>query len=341
MGMNNRLKGTLIVLFLLLCYHSKAFPDTIGQISGQLILDDSWERQIYVSFVETFEREYAVSNKMIVTSAVIDSIGNFRIELDKIPPEWSLLRLHIVKKGVSPSSLVIGSTEENYFFLIARRDSRIKLYNTSEIPIFNNIRVEGAPYMDTFEYIRKLSGYANSIDYEDLLVEKEFIEDVVREKLKVVADTSKNSLVSLYAVYQTDFQSDYYDNPNFYNNYISKWKNENSSYFKSFRSKFPVAQNTPPTQNLLKYSLFFAGIGIIALMGVFAYRRRNQNIKKLSIQERKIFDLVRQGMSNKEISSECNIELTTVKTHVSNIYSKLKIKSRKEAINVKIKSSSI
>jgi DNA-binding CsgD family transcriptional regulator len=339
--MNKVLKRTIVLFFLLLCCHSEAFSDTIGNISGQLLLDDSWERQIYVSYVETFEKEYAVSNNSVVTSAVIDKVGNFKIELDKMPPKWSLLRLHVVKKGVSPNSLVIGSRDENYFFLIARRDSEIKLYNTSETPIFKNTKVEGASYMNTFEYISKLSNYSNSIDYENSLIEKEFIEDVISEKLKAVADTCKNPLVSLYALYQTDFQANYYEDPNFYNSYLSKWKNENSSYFKSFRSKFPAAQNTPPTQNFLKYILFFTSIGAIILIGVFVYKKRGSNIKNLSIQERKIFDLVRQGMSNKEISAECNIELTTVKSHVSNIYSKLKIKSRKEAINVKIKFNSI
>lgn len=335
--MNKVLKRILLLFFLLLCCNGKAFSDTIGNISGKILLDDSWERKIYVSYVETFEKEYTVSNNSIVASAVIDSLGNFKIELDKVPSKWSLLRLHVVKKGVSPNSLVIGSRNENYFFLIARRDSEIKLFNTSETPIFKNTRVEGASYMNTFEYIRKLSSYPNSIDYENSLIEKEFIEDVVSEKLKDVADTSKNPLVSLYALYQTDFQPDFYDDPTFYNSFLSKWENENSTYFESFRLKFPTTNTLPSNQNYLKYILFFTSIGALILIGVFVYRKRGSNIKKLSIQERKIFDLVRQGMSNKEISAKCNIELSTVKSHVSNIYSKLKIKSRKEAHNLKLK----
>jgi DNA-binding CsgD family transcriptional regulator len=290
-----------------------------------------------VSFIETFEKEYVVSNNSIVASAAIDSLGNFKTELDKLPSKWSLLRFHIVKKGVSPNSLVIGSRDENYFFLIAKRDSEIKLFNTSETPIFKNIRVEGAPYMDTFEYIRKLSSYSNSIDYENSLIEKEFIEDVVSEKLREVADTSKNPLVSLYAIYQTDFQHDYYEDPTFYDSYLSKWENENSTYFESFRLKFPNTNSINSNQNYLKYILLFTFIGAIILIGTFLYRKKGSNIKDLSIQERKIFDLVRQGMSNKEISAECNIELSTVKSHVGNIYSKLKIKSRKEAHNLKLK----
>ena len=338
--MNKVLKNSIIVLFILLCCHAKAFSNNTktGHISGTLLLDDSWDRRIYVSFIESFEKEYKVSNNLIVTSAEIDSLGNFKIELDKVPSSWSLLRLHVVKKGVSPNSLVIGSRDENFYFIIAKRDSEIKLYNSSDSPIFVNTRVEGAPYLNTFEYIRKLSSYPNAIDYENSLIEKEFIKDVVSERLKAVADSCKNPLVSLYALYQIDVHADYNLDPIFYDSYLSKWQNENSSYFKSFRLKFPNIKIIPPTTYFLqKYIILLIPIGVIFLIGVFMYRKRGEKIKKLSVQERKIFDLIRKGMSNKEISAECNIELTTVKSHVGSIYSKLKIKSRKEALNLKLK----
>ena len=53
----------------------------------------------------------------------------------------------------------------------------------------------------------------------------------------------------------------------------------------------------------------------------------------LTVQERKIFSLLKEGKSNKEISDECAISLSTVKSHVNNIYSKLQINSRKEALD--------
>lgn len=336
--MTKVLKNTITILFLICCSQTKAFSNNAGQISGKLILDDSWERKIYVSYIKTFEKEYAVSNDLIITSATIDSLGNFKIDLNKIPVKWSLLRMHIVKKGISPNSLVIGSSDENFIFLIVKRDSEIKLFNTEDLPIFSNTRFEGADYMQTFEHIKKLSNYTNSIDYENSVIEKEFIKEVVSDKLKVVADTCNNPLVSLYAIYQTDFQSDYIKNSKFYEIYISKWENESSSYFKSFRQKFPITNNSWTNNKITKYIILIVSVAGILLLSVFIYtKNKYQKIKKLSVQERKIFDLIRNGLSNKEISAECNIELTTVKSHVGSIYSKLKIKSRKEAMNLKTK----
>ncbi len=55
--------------------------------------------------------------------------------------------------------------------------------------------------------------------------------------------------------------------------------------------------------------------------------------ESLTVQESKIYDLIKNKYSNKEIAAELNISLSTVKTHVSNIYKKLKIRSRKQIID--------
>lgn len=55
-------------------------------------------------------------------------------------------------------------------------------------------------------------------------------------------------------------------------------------------------------------------------------------INELSYRERQIFNLIVSGKTNKEIASELNISINTVKFHLKNIYDKLNIKSRKEAL---------
>ncbi|MCL7763860.1 LuxR C-terminal-related transcriptional regulator [Polaribacter sp. Z014] len=60
-----------------------------------------------------------------------------------------------------------------------------------------------------------------------------------------------------------------------------------------------------------------------------------ESLENLSIREREIFDLIVSGKSNKEIAEEVNISVNTVKFHVKNIYLKLDIKNRKEALTIK------
>jgi DNA-binding CsgD family transcriptional regulator len=323
--------NTILLVFLVISSGFKPVSDTLGYIRGTILIDSTWERNIYVSYIETIEKKYTVSENLIIASSKVDSLGKFEIRLDKLASEWTLLRLHVVKRGFSKASIIIGSTDENYCFVIANRYSKIELNNTLEKSIFKNLSISGASYMNTFKYITNLSNYSNSISYENSLVEKKFIEEVISEKLKLIADTCQNSLVSLYALYLTDFNSDYQKNSTFYKAYLSKWRNDNTPYFKSFRRQFHV-----PEKRWKYISIIFI-IGIFSFVSFFIYFKIKRKKRKLSVQERKVFELLQKGASNQEISDEFNIEISTVKSHVSSIFSKLNIKSRKEAINLRIK----
>ena len=104
---------------------------------------------------------------------------------------------------------------------------------------------------------------------------------------------------------------------------------------------------------LEKWSLFamngsrnviFIVISILFLiLGVFTSRYffiKKQHKKKelaqsnLSNQELKVLQLIAEGKSNKEIANDLFIAETTVKTHVSNIFSKLNAKRRTEAMKI-------
>ncbi len=51
----------------------------------------------------------------------------------------------------------------------------------------------------------------------------------------------------------------------------------------------------------------------------------------LTAKEVQILQLIAEGKTNKEIAAVHFIEISTVKTHINNIYSKLSLTSRKEA----------
>ncbi len=330
--MSKMFRNIFITLLLSVSLSPRVFAGTSGYIRGTLLLDNSWNRTVYISLIGTFDKEFTVSDNMIIGSSPIDSSGRFTINLDNLPAGWCLLRLHVVKNGDPPASLIIGGLNENYCFIVANRNSKIELHNTLGKPVFQNLSISGAPYLKTMEYITNLSDYPNSIDYEHSLIKKKFIEEVVSEKLKSIADTCENPLVSLYALYQTDFMTDYKKHPAFYKKYLSKWSNNKSPYFKSFRRQFPLTER--PVWPYILIILFF-GILISAILTVRS--RKNRKINKLSVQERRIFELLQKGATNQEISDACNIELSTVKSHVSNIFSKLNIKSRKEVMDLKVK----
>jgi len=56
----------------------------------------------------------------------------------------------------------------------------------------------------------------------------------------------------------------------------------------------------------------------------------NSKLDELSKRQREVFGLILEGKSNKEITAKLHIELSTLKTHINQLYKILEIKSRKE-----------
>jgi len=90
-----------------------------------------------------------------------------------------------------------------------------------------------------------------------------------------------------------------------------------------------------------RYEYYITGVAIIALAtGIILTKRHYQHtmvtnsdhpIDNLTVKELQVLKLVYDGKSNKEIAVINYIELSTVKTHINNIYFKLGMKNRKEA----------
>jgi two-component system, NarL family, response regulator LiaR len=67
----------------------------------------------------------------------------------------------------------------------------------------------------------------------------------------------------------------------------------------------------------------------------------NHNSSNLSPRELDVLELMAGGLTNQEIADQLFISLPTVKTHTSNIYQKLNVKRRTQAIQVGIQSGLI
>ncbi|CAN5514344.1 response regulator transcription factor [soil metagenome] len=70
----------------------------------------------------------------------------------------------------------------------------------------------------------------------------------------------------------------------------------------------------------------------IARMVIKSFQKNNHS--PLSKRETEILKLIMDGKKRNEIADELFIELETVKTHIKNIYSKLDVNSRSEAITI-------
>ena|SRR3984885_10376474 len=103
------------------------------------------------------------------------------------------------------------------------------------------------------------------------------------------------------------------------------------------------------TSNLLlvyhyfSYQYYIAGIAFVALAtGIILTNRYHKNKAETTSGERKpealtnkemrVLELISAGRSNKEIAALNYVEMSTIKTHINNIYFKLGVKNRKDAM---------
>jgi DNA-binding NarL/FixJ family response regulator len=69
------------------------------------------------------------------------------------------------------------------------------------------------------------------------------------------------------------------------------------------------------------------------IVNSFQTTESNTELKKLSTREKEILDLLAKGYRYKEIANQLFLSTETVRTHIRNIYEKLQVNSRTEAIN--------
>lgn len=273
---------------------------------------------------------------MIIDKASIDSLGNFSFSTQYLPEDDHLFRIHISKKSDPPASLTIGGKDENHVFFIANRQSKILLNDVGTADFLKDVTVGGYSPNKNFREINEIFSFIDSTGFTSSIIKIDLIRNAINEKLRFYADTCSNPLVSLYALYKSQFEKNYPVNQDYYNKFLKKWKNEKSTYFVEFRKKIPISQN-----NNHFFVFLIGGVGIlIGFLSCFAYFKfinKDENpLHDLSVQERKIFALIMEGKSNKEISDNLVIGLSTVKSHINSIYSKLGINSRKAALNLNV-----
>lgn len=69
------------------------------------------------------------------------------------------------------------------------------------------------------------------------------------------------------------------------------------------------------------------------VVGAFSGAKESSELDSLTAREREILHLLDQGLRYKEIAEKIFLSVETVRTHIRNIYIKLQVQSRTEALN--------
>jgi DNA-binding CsgD family transcriptional regulator len=276
-----------------------------ARLSGKVSLDTGWARKFYICRMPGFDYMFTASRVLIITEGDIDSAGNFSAIFPATKDE-SLYRLHFIRKGDPAATLIIGSRDVNHVFFIARQGDRINFQKTTGQPI----RQSGITGSKANDELNALIGLVDN-DTTD------------NSALISAADNSTSQLVGLLAI-----------------SHMSGLKEAQKERVRGLLARYD--QHNPYGAHIFQeykdtnyWKLYLAGgvllVVVLSFYGYRSYKKRAIALtwRELSQREMDIVGLILSGKSNKEVALALNIELSTVKTHVNNIYAKLGVNNRK------------
>lgn len=321
---NKQLQKPSLLLLILLTNIFFVSGQTI--VEGKTVLDSTWEKTIYASYIESLYDMYKTSERTIVAQSTIDDLGNWKLTLP-IKEHSYLVRLHVRKKKEPVASLIIGTKDENHCFLAISHKNPIGYIHRDTTRIFTDFSSRESSInqmmMELSERIKKW----DSLDKNTLGTKAKItLREKAAKDLLNYADTASAILPALYAIHAADFG---------FNNdmIVASIERVNERLGPHpYLEVYPVPDRT---RHYLLYGILLIciPIGVLAIYRIrnlYDFQQRKSLVGTLSIREKEVLDLILSGKRNKEISDMLHIEVSTVKSHVNNIYAKLDVASRKE-----------
>jgi DNA-binding CsgD family transcriptional regulator len=224
-----------------------------------------------------------------------------------------------------------NSTNTSQEFILSNNDSIFFPKNNIPFAIFKNTN-------HTDKEWQKLKYFKNRLDTSKFN-QKKYLNQIrvySKDSLQILA-------VKLLSIKELDnkklLEKDILLNINYYINLIKELKsseiNPNEYIFLENKLAIQSLKETTKKYVISKWVNIVLGCLVLSLFFYLYSSKRTKKVAKvenLSKQEVNIKNYILQGKSNKEIADELFISLSTVKTHITNIYNKLNVSNRGELL---------
>ena len=321
------------------------------KVSGRVNLSDEWQPQIFLAAIDKLDDYYNAYPDLIVDAANIEPDGTFLLQGSSLPLEKKFYRLYLMKEQNSEfDACFYGGDDHNFIHVILDNDMELIINSdATHVAPFGNYKVDGDYDNEMMKSLARLvypTFYFHQIKFPS---ELRFSQEKFNRDLISFSDTCASTMVSLAAVINTDMDKYHKSNSAFYSSFANRLKKDLSenSYAEDYKRKLRYYYPETKTEsNWRELMLFF--LGGLCLFLIWNNIQLSKKVKQpvlqiedkpnpteqLTKKEKEILGLITEGKSNKEIASFLYVELSTVKTHINKIYSKLNISQRKEAIKL-------
>nr|WP_321355479.1 helix-turn-helix transcriptional regulator [uncultured Draconibacterium sp.] len=330
------------------------------EIKGTIDLSEKWQPKVFLALLNSPNDIFVASPDFIIAETFIKPDGSFEINTQSVPDDERFYRLYLVQ-GDNASVEFSASQNKNYFHLLLNRQSEIELSATTRNNSLEVTELSGSD--DTkaiFDFDEKFEEQSSELRGQLPKAQSTFLSQELETFIHRVVADAKNPYVGLYALYHIeDKETDFLRNSDFYFNFQKRLDDElpitpyTENYsallneligFREFVCEMPGVQ--PKWKDWLM--IIEAVIILLLLVILIGFYKQLKKMRKrendpennlkplyegLTLKQQEILSLLAAGKTNKEIAQELFVELSTVKTHINNIYRQLGVSTRKDAVD--------
>ena len=346
-------KSFIYLIILVSSQHCIAQFSFDGYINNEL-----QDAKVYLSVIEDFRKISGVYPEQIIARVLPDTTGYFQFTGNNLPDQNRMYRIHLDTCNESEQNLSHFSghcTNSKEILFIANNTAHLSFPFSFDKEMFCKVESN----YEKATYFLKIDSLKNEMRYAFGAYRSEANRKINSKKwfktLQNYGEQLEEPLVELYIYSFLSNRSN-----NLYDYYLIDLK-ENTYYeelLTRLQQNYPDSFYTNQYENELKADqylilndkeqhipwwlyLIISLLCLSIILNIYFFRKRSKEKKshyqfeKLTKQEQKTLQLILQDKTNKEIADQLFVSVSTVKTHINNLYKKLNVSSREEVKKLK------
>ena len=340
------MKATLIVLFIFISTASYGQYHFSGKINTELK-----EGKVYLSTIDDYRKISGVYGEQILKMTNPDSLGFFSFSDNNLPSQNRMYRIHVdtctdeeqtvnhftghcanskeilfIANNTDTLSFPYSFDNEMFCRIVSNNDKSQMFLKIDSLKhemrfAFGTYRSEANRSLNTKKWFKTLQNYGEKLN-EPLaeLYIYSFLSDRTND---------------LHEYYLEDVKTNTY-----YENLLTRLKEQypEAPYTKQYEAELKADEFVVNGDKSIPWWIYFLGVfAALSILGNFYFigkwRRLNKaskSIEALSKQEQRVMELILEDKTNKEIADALFVSVSTVNTHINNLYKKMNVASREE-----------
>lgn len=332
------------------CYGQYSF-------SGQ-IPPDTPNKTVYLSLIENYRKSSRVYSDQILMKTQADDNGAFIFVGDNLSEQNNMYRIHtddcndsttggshfFRDCSSSKSVLFLAKKGDTVLFPLLQNDQSFCDIASSNSASGLLLEIDALKEEMILDFIENNSNTSIGLNLKKWFQRLQNYGEEVNEPLAelYIYDFLSDRKNETYSYFLQDLKrNDYYSELK--NRLMATYPNSNltSQYIQEHNADTSIGTTMLTAANKSKTIYFWYGGGLflVCLTGYYGLKLQKRKASKkalqqLTPQELTILSAIKNGSTNKEIATELFISVSTVKTHINNIYKKLEVDSREDVKSI-------